>query len=330
MNEDKNNKIPVPPAPAPAPQSDQPSEKKVHTLYDDMDDVMHSGQTGTLAQVLKETQEKEAEAKERSLSNPRNLIFIGSGMLLILFGIGIVYFALTTDVDTTPPRIEEFRIQTIVPSTTQYGLALTGQSVFTLRSELRELFLENSTPRELQYLYFTVGTSAGNRLATVFEFFTAFEIILPGPLRQTLQDEFMIGTYRTDDTRAPYIVMHVDFFDSAFRGMQEWERTLLRDLSPLFGIPSEKLIPENFEQDFVDRVIQNVPHRVLLETSAVTTIQETDNGVAEINSRFINTQMQDILLAYSFINETTLVITTDPRVITEMRRRIRDRQLFRE
>jgi hypothetical protein len=125
------------------------------------------------------------------------------------------------------------------------------------------------------------------RVLTTQEWFERAETKADPALVRALQPTFMLGVHNV--SRAPFLIFKTEFYENAFAGMLDWEKSMSRDLVPLFGTAVlDEGRPVNAPTDsfFVDRIIENKDTRVLIDLSG------------------------EIRLMYSFIDTETLVITT--------------------
>jgi hypothetical protein len=105
----------------------------------------------------------------------------------------------------------------------------------------------------------------------------------------------MLGTYGAD--KSPFLIFKTEFHENAFAGMLDWEQTISRDLTPLFGTAVlDEGRPLNAPTDsfFVDRIIQNKDTRILIDLTG------------------------EERLLYSFIDTRTLVIATNRNTFLEI------------
>ncbi len=127
------------------------------------------------------------------------------------------------------------------------------------------------------------------------EFFHTLFTSAPKGFTDYISDPYMFGIYVTDSGNNPFIVTTVSSYNYAFSGILEWEKTMLSDTSPLFS-DAHKQPTKN---QFIDEVYNNMDLRVLYSDT------------------------HKPLLLYSFINNSTLIITTDKKTLKEIANRIK-------
>jgi len=149
-----------------------------------------------------------------------------------------------------------------------------------------------------------VGDTTSTRPATAGEITAILDIKAPSAFMRTLQDSLMLGAYGTE--RAPFIILRVSNFETAFAGMLAWEQYLSIDLAPFFGEP-------------VRRTYDSTA-RTLDQTR---TAYFTDKTVQNIDVRILNDEQGLPRIVYGFINQQTLVITTTENTFTALTRVLR-------
>jgi hypothetical protein len=122
--------------------------------------------------------------------------------------------------------------------------------------------------------------------------------------------------------------------------MKSWEPLMARHLGPLMNISSDFLRTRLVKDVFTDELINNKPVRALRyqPTAAIAfdDSSENDSEAAPITTQASNAfanaiapyQPGDLILAYFFLNEKTIVITNNLELIPELLRRYSDRQIY--
>ena len=115
----------------------------------------------------------------------------------------------------------------------------------------------------------------------------------------TLGQKYMLGVHVIDEN-VPFMVLTSNSYGHTFSGFFAWERTIESDLAPFFSPTLEQTMPAIIEGDnkFVDTVIQNLDVRILRDEN------------------------RDIRLLYSFIDRSTVVVTTNIRTLIELSNRL--------
>lgn len=203
------------------------------------------------------------------------------GGVLILSAVGI-YFKFF---QSAP--VQTYTIASFCSVDTTVGVPLTEN-----RETLHTLFSEQLSVPGMQsvQVYPTVQEGESLRPATSKEFFTALGTHIPRALLNSLDNAFMVGGIKTTAPE-PYLIIRSYNFDELFAGLLNWEKTMIEDLSPLFGTLSAT------SASFTDAVQNNKSTRILYDT----------NG-------------KEVLL-YSFISQDMVIITTSGEALSALLRK---------
>lgn len=145
---------------------------------------------------------------------------------------------------------------------------------------------QNTTGTSIQ-IYPTLQEGGVLRPATSKEFFSTLKMGLPRAFLSTLDDALMMGVVVAKKPE-PFLIIRSYNFDELFAGLLAWEDTMRTDLTPLFGVlPGEATT-------FTDAVASNKSTRIL-----------KDGAGNEV-------------LVYSFINQNTVIITTNGEALAAL------------
>lgn len=164
------------------------------------------------------------------------------------------------------------------------GIPLTGD---------RAAFATAFTPHtqgvvgEGTQVYPTLQEGEVLRPATSKEFFATLKMGLSRAFINSLDDAFMMGVV-TAKKPEPFLIIRSYNFDELFAGLLAWEGTMQKDLAPIFGAPRGEAAT------FTDAVASNKSTRIL-----------KDGAGNEI-------------LVYSFINQNTVIITTNGEALATL------------
>ena len=127
----------------------------------------------------------------------------------------------------------------------------------------------------------------------------------PGELLRTLKPDYLLGVHSYDQNQ-PFLILHVDEFQTAYAAMLQWEYTMAGELAPLFSRdPSPKLPSEQtlavattsqafVPTSFVDKVVENQDARVLYGSQG------------------------DIILLWVMLGRDKIIITTNQYTLREI------------
>ncbi len=154
-----------------------------------------------------------------------------------------------------------------------------------------------------------LASSTGNIPLKAQTFMTVFTPSIPSQLLRILQPQFLLGVH-SYTVNQPFLMFTVDSYQGGYAGMLAWEKTMRLDLLPLFAA----IVP---------------PHSQLLtasSTAVVTVIDNTfvDSVLENHDTRVIRNNYGDILLLWTFIDRTTILITTDAETVHEVISRLKN------
>ena len=203
-----------------------------------------------------------------------------------------------------------------VPPTTQYSSLIFSEQTVTLPidngtpSALKETIAQarqtSSGPLgSITRIVPTVSTTTASggtvtTPATLSQFFAALGLNTPDGLLRGLGNTYFFGIH-TVDINAPVFVIPVTSYDLAFTGMLAWEKNMNQDLAPAFNaVPVLTTGPNGLPvaRTFTDAVMLNYDVRELKD----------DSG--------------NVVLYYSFPTPNLLVIAESPHSFTEVLSRL--------
>jgi hypothetical protein len=148
-----------------------------------------------------------------------------------------------------------------------------------------------------------LSTSTGQIPLTAQSFMSAFAPNMPPQLLRSLQPQFLLAVH-SYDTNQPLLMLSVDSYEDGYAGMLAWEKTMGQDLLPLFAYtpsPHSNLAP-----------VGAPPPQQVIQTGFVDTIVDNHDARAITNS------YGDISLVWLFVDNGTILITTNPNTVHEV------------
>ena len=298
-----------PPSQIPEKKKDPSDVVAVHTLKDDLQDVVHDKKLSLVRAVSLEEDRRArraAPAEQAPASGQRSkrvagIMFVST--LLVILGVGALYgvFFVMNQRENPPGSSPD---TSILFSEQSVLLPLTG-GVTELKQTL-EAGRSNAggTLGSITRIIPAMSTANENgeaqeRAATFGEFMIALEANPPDDLVRALGDDFFFGIH-TIDINAPLFVLSVVSYDRAFAGMLSWEDRMNADLSPPFSaVPSFTTDGNNLpiKRTYEDVVMRNYDVRALRDdtgtirlyysfpTKKILIISESPNSFVEILSR---------------------------------------------
>jgi hypothetical protein len=244
--------------------------------------------------------------------------FIGGGVICIALAVGLVYFVATrTGRLPIPPALEapfiavdgvvDIPVAPSEPSETLLANLEQAKDASTLSLGLIE-----------QLRPILASSTGGNvELMGAQTFLALVSPTIPVNLLRTIQPTFLLGAH-TFDTHQPFIILKTDSYEEAFAGMLTWEDTMHSDLSPLFDYtPSAQI---NGQTSTSTTPTQD-------STDTQNTLNQsgfTDAIVENHDARVLENPAGDIYFLWTFIDQNTIVITTNEYTLREIISRLKD------
>ncbi len=148
----------------------------------------------------------------------------------------------------------------------------------------------------------SVGVSAN-------EWLKILNVTAPSPFLRSIGDNFLFG-FAGFAGNQPVLILKTDSYETAFSGMLVWEKKMKDEIGPMF-LPKVKIetqigtstkiatsTPEIFNPVWSDYVLKNKDTRVVRDSSG------------------------RVILLYAFVNQETIVITTNETVFGEIVNRL--------
>lgn len=310
-------------APAAPPSPDTQTKKSdgmmaVHTLKDDLQEVVRDKKMSLVRAVALEVEKKHGQdkggyAKDLAKKGHRHsvpIIAFAATVLIILGALALygVYAVMRGD---APPATTENEASLLFAENT-VSIDIGTFSGIDLRRTLAQGRYSIEAPlgsitRIVPVISTTNREGAQSpRAATIDEFFKALGAEASPDLIRAFRGDFFLGIHIADNP-VPVLIIPASSYERAFAGMLAWEAAINENLSPFFTSVSPLFIDENgllVERQFEDAVMLNYDVRVLKD----------DAGAVK--------------LLYSFPTRNFLVIAESPYSLTEILSRLRaSRQL---
>ena len=280
MQEQEQNKINKP--------TTTSQEKLVETYAGDMADIIGQDQGGFIKNIIHEEEARENEKKNFSPESRKNKIFIFSGILLLVLGLGTLTFLF----------INRGKIGT-VPVENSLPMIFTNKTTFLEVSELSKDQIMAAVVTEADQTKMKRGEIEGffitlnKKILGLREFVTLLKstLVLGDP--QLVNNNFLLGVY-AGETKNPFVLIKMRSMPDIFDSLHNWEPKMFYDLHRLFGVDitadTNYLLTKNLE----DSIVENKNGRTLYGT----------NG--------------DIVFMYVFVDETHTLITNNLAVVHEI------------
>ena len=252
---------------------------------DEADNIPEQKKTQRMSrdEILEAARASNSQRPQQSTQGTRRFLVILGVIVLIASGLGIlgstVYVLFFTG-DETQPTISIS--QDLIAANTGTRVHIGGLSRSETAARLRNALQQTSPPSAQSLVVLPVAADArsGNQIA-LSQLFDRIAPNAPSALVRSLQKPYVIGAIGSN--RTPFLVTKVRSEGRAFGHMLEWESAMYRDLKPLF-YPDSTF---NAKASFEDKLVRNTNVRVLSAADGTE------------------------LIAYMFLDNTTLAITTD-------------------
>jgi len=300
------------------PQKD-PNEgsnlQRLRTFKGDLEEVIKTEHISTVSVAAAEEQrrakkyveeESVAEKVERRARRTHTATIAISLMLVVLgLSTGIYLYVASQQ---KPSVAEQFNFTPIIfvdleseiPADTLFGRNL-GEHLRQKRDAV------NLRLGSIANFYFTTGSGETKKLLDTQTFLKLLGVSAPQQLTRTLTSEFMLGAHVFDGNQG-FLILQTDQYEAAFAGMLAFERNLMDDFYGFFGTsvrghPPVGTTAPGFNPEFKDKVIKNHDTRVLYDEGG------------------------RMRLLYSFVDRSTLVITTNENTFAEILTRLQSKRI---
>lgn len=259
----------------------------LRTFSSDLANAVQHDEMSVIKVAMAEQKRRLATDEAVSPTSTKNIRYIVGSLIVLIIAVGAVYgvYKYKTNV---PPQVNvvETKINALIPADATTSIEIGGETNDKVIQYIQSA-IKNVTAREggIVNIYFTNSQSGVKQAVKTEEFFSVIESQIPPPLLRALEPSFMLGIVATtNDKKHPFLILKTNSYEAAFANMFTWETKLYHDFYiPLFLFGNQK----TFEKRFGDLLIENKDTRVLYSDT------------------------NEVILLYSFIDEHTIVITTD-------------------
>lgn len=258
--------------------------KALRTYQGDVEEILGKKKISKTTILVAEQERKgftPTPPRDQVDTRKRNRIFIWSGILLFILGImtvSAVYY-----VKSINQVVIEQKTKTIMAFSEESDIPVSG---LTRENLIKNILAENksfSLPLN-SVLYINITNSSSTSISS-FDFLSLLAPQIPRTLLRSFEDEHMLGIL-SFDANEPFIILTTKDFATSYSGMLIWERNIISDIGPIFGINGTASTTT-----FVDEERQNKDLRVMKDLNGKT------------------------MLVYSFIDRNTLVITSTENIL---------------
>ena len=250
-----------------------------------------------ISELLTKARIEEAEKKEESVKNPKNIFYLLGSIVLLLGGLGLITYGII-------PLLPKM-VQIIQPSTKKYEsillrvdtikpLELSEVKDFQLRDQLKAVQATDVSEKSFVSI---VPTFSGEK-TNLQTFAATYDLKFPLGFADKAND-YIYGYYRPEGKeKIPFLLISFEGYDIMYSIMRNWEDTIIGGTFTLFA--PEKSVGKLMRAEttvFKDVVINNIPLRTGIISSGES-------------------------ITYGFLTDQTLLITTSTDVAEPILRRM--------
>jgi hypothetical protein len=304
-----------PPMP-PAAKINEDTVKPLQTYQADIEQAVGTQQVSVVSIAAAEAERRSRTANEPQEATAgviaKNLGFIVGGVALLVVAIGAVSYALLRPTSTTltqqtiaAPFITVDETQPVpLVDTTYPGSIMQQLTSAKLSTKLSLGLVERLLP--------VMASTSGQSVAVSSQIFLPLLASnIPDSLVRTMQPDFLLGVHSFAGNQ-PFLIVKVDSYQQAFSGMLGWEATMPQDLLPLFAYTPAA------HENTTTTTTTNTPASSTQATTLPIASPFVDKVVENHDARVLYNNTGDIVLLWTFVDQHTLAITTNPATLREI------------
>ncbi len=282
------------------PHPDHPDHAlAMRTFSSDLAQALKDQNGSAVKIAIAEDEKRRQGVVDASPTSKKNMTFIiiGSAAIVIAgVAIGITLWYKNKNAPVAPAQVPD--VPAIVKTEEAGALDLTGMQRNEIVPAIRAIVAApNIRVGTMKNIVLTKTSGATVSRIGSAEFLSSIDSHAPADFTRALEKNFELGVYVYDHTNL-FLVLRGTAHDYVLTGMLDWEPYMLSDLAGLFGIATDGANASLFSNTFQSVIIQNRDSRALVDMS------------------------KNPVLFYSFLDPDTVIITTDPKTLTEAIRRL--------
>ena len=228
----------------------------------------------------------------------KNALIMILGVFVLLTGVGLVSFFL---IIRNPEPIITPSAQTLVFVNKEVKINIDGLDKKGLETKINEAWdTEGIILNDfLAITFFRLTQNSENKKLTeetagLSEILSLVIENVPSELLRSLGENYLYGVHVLGEN-VPFLITEVRSYENAFSGLISWEKSMTKDIAPLFNITR---FPPVRVYEYTDVLIKNRDVRVVFDEETVP------------------------ILYYSFVDRKTLILTTDKTTFDEILNRL--------
>lgn len=254
----------------------------VETLDKDILEMVEKHEAGVVHAIIQGEEEKEKIEINYSPTSNKNKMLIGFSILFIILAILSLYIFFYL----------ENKKQSVFVATQYKPLIYTdGYKLLSIQNLSKEKIID-SLYQEIQNTETKTGEievyylTENNTPISFEKFIKIFEMNIGLETISEFNSSFLLGVFSNEEKNF-FILLKPNTVNSVFNGMKIWENKMLFDLGSLFKLEINKDTNYLLTKNFVDGIIQNKNARILYDNDG------------------------QIILAYIYLDDNTILITKD-------------------
>jgi hypothetical protein len=279
------NPEPVIPTPPPQPAEEHHLS---HTYQDDMNEAMNVTEAPIVQALLADARERQVEEEQAAVERTERKWYSVSSLFLLLLAVAVIAYGTYYYAHLTVPVTPALSVG-VFPSTDNIVASDT-----TIQGVLTSLTTSTTLPVNKPTLVNIVSDSTTNTLLSDVQLYKFMDADVPEPL-QSVISVARLGVVNTGTEVVPFIIATVPNPEKASQEFDIAEPNLLQMFATPLGIDMANYQAE-VDQSFQSQYFYNIPVRSLTTIASITA-------------------PQTIIFLYGYINNNTIVITTEPPVL---------------
>lgn len=294
--------------PTPTPESDMAQSHQtydsghrghiapVRTFSSDLANAIREKGGSVVRIAIAEEEKHRKEQENVSIKSKKNIVMIVASIILMIGAIAVVVWGyqqkqaasvVTPVVNVLPPSILSVEDSATIDTTAMQ----VADVVSAVRSRVATATVRAGT---MQNLLLSQKVSGIASPISISQFLSVLGAHAPADFVRALSKDFMLGLYSYNGQNNLFLIVHGTAHDFVLAGIINWESNLMSDLGPLFGFdPTDPAAAKLLKVPFTDTIIENREARAILGAN------------------------NKPVLFYSFLDPNTIIITTDPKTLTE-------------
>jgi hypothetical protein len=290
----------------------EPQEKSTEqlpvlkTFKSDVAEAVKKDNVSIVKMALAESKKRQSSAYLEEAVSPfskKNFTLIISSVAIILISLGILGFFYMSKKNEGVPIVPETVARDIIFSETEKDVPITDLDLKKIANVINREREVQLTLGSIEKLNFTSGESGTTVNTETFMNFLHTRI--PGNLLRSFNSQFFFGLHAFTQND-PFMIIPVIAYEAAYSGMLEWEKNIKDDIGALFITPQ----PTSTSLETASSTATT--------TTAVRQLVFQDLVIENKDTRALIDPTGKLLMFYSFVDKSTLVIANNPDSFREV------------